>query len=60
MMTFKYHWLKNGPFPEYRGDRMKNEGKIVEILRQPHGNETTVARVAIIHLAAGEFIEELA
>jgi hypothetical protein len=60
MKTFKYHWLKNEPFPEHRGDRMRREGNIVEILRQPRGNDTAVVRVAIINLAEGEFIEELA
>jgi hypothetical protein len=39
---------------------MKREGDFVEILRQPRGNETAVARVAIIHLLPGESVEELA
>ena len=57
---FKYNWLKNEPCPVYEGDRMKKEGDFVEILRQPRGNETAVARVAIIHLLPGESVEELA
>jgi len=60
MKTFRHNRLKNEPCPEYPGDRMKREGDFVEILRQPRGNETAVARVAIIHLLPGESVEELA
>ena len=60
MKTFRHKRLNNEPCPEYSGDRMKKEGDFVEILRQPRGNETAVARVAIIHLLPGESVEELA
>jgi hypothetical protein len=60
MKTFVYRWLRNEPCPEYPGDRAKREGDFVEILRQPRGSETAVARVAIIHLLPGEAVEELA
>jgi hypothetical protein len=59
-MMFRYNWLKNEPCPVYEGDRMKKEGDFVEILRQPRRGETAVARIAIIHLGPGEFVEELA
>ena len=60
MKTFRHKRLNNEPCPEYPGDRMKKEEDFVEILRQPRGNETAVARVAIIHLLPGESVEELA
>ena len=50
MKTFRHKRLNNEPCPEYSGDRMKKEGDFVEILRQPRGNETAVARVAIIQI----------
>jgi hypothetical protein len=60
MKTFRHNRPNNEPCPEYPGDRMKKEGDFVEILRQPRGNETAVARVAIIHVLPGESVEELA
>jgi hypothetical protein len=59
LKTFRHNRLNNEPCPEYLGDRSKHEGNFVEILRQPRGNESAVARVAIIHLLPGETVEEL-
>ncbi|MHB1958723.1 MAG: hypothetical protein ACYCO5_06795 [Acidobacteriaceae bacterium] len=59
MAMFRYHRHSKKPNPVFEGDRMKQEGEFVEILRYPRNGETATARVAIIHLEAGEFVEEL-
>ena len=59
MTTFRYNRLNNQPCLIYEGDRMRKEGDLIEILRQPRRGENGVPRVAIIHLAEGEFVEEL-
>lgn len=59
MKTFRYHRLKNEPCLDYEGDRMKKEGDFIEITRQPRRGENGVIRVAIFHLAEGEFVDEL-
>lgn len=57
----KFKWHRSIPETDviFEGDRSKLEGEFVEILRSPRNDETAVARVAIIHLDAGEYVEEL-
>jgi hypothetical protein len=38
---------------------LKRDGEFVEVIRFPQNGETATTKVAIIHLEAGEFVEEL-